>query len=65
MELFHLAMCHREKGWTIGKTADSFNVSIGLVSENLKLAHAFHEFDGLMTHRTRQEALKWLNKRRH
>jgi hypothetical protein len=62
MELYHFAMCQRVHGrWTISKTAEHFNCSIGLVSENLKLAHAFHSNPKLMESPNRQEALKRLN----
>lgn len=61
MSLYHMAMCHREKGWTIKLTAEHFGVSIGLVSENLKLAHALHENEKLSKIETRQEALKKIN----
>ena len=66
MELFHLAMTTRDKSWTIAMTADSFNVSIGLVSENLKLAGALHLNPTVyMTLSTRQEALDRINGRRY
>lgn len=59
MEIYHLTMSRKEK-WTIAKTARYFGVSSGLVSENLKLAEAFHKAPELMTMPTRQEALKQL-----
>ena len=62
MELYHLAMCQRERGkWTVTKTAEHFKCSIGLVSENLRLAHAFHKNAALIQSPNRQEALKRLN----
>lgn len=61
MEIYHLTMCHRQKGWTITRTAEHFDVSIGLVSENLRLAHALHSYESLVKCETRQDALKWLN----
>ncbi len=64
MEIYHLAMTHREKVWTITKTAESFGCSIGLVSENLKLALAIHNHPSISNITSRQEALKWLNNRR-
>lgn len=62
MEIYHLAMTQREKGWTIEKTARNFNCSIGLVSENLKLAHAIHNNSKLIEIETRQDALKKVSK---
>lgn len=61
MSLYHLAMCHNVKGWTIAKTANHFGVSIGLASENIRLAHAIHKNERLMKCETRQEALKRIN----
>lgn len=61
MEIYHLAMTHREKGWTITKTADAFSVSIGLVSENLRLAQAIHTNDKVAKCESRQDALRRLN----
>jgi hypothetical protein len=58
MEIYHLAMCQREKGWTITKTAEHFECSIGLVSENLRLAQAIHTSEKLLQCESRQEALK-------
>lgn len=61
MEIYHLAMLNREKSWTISQTATVFNCSIGLVSENLKLAHAIHSHPHLLKCETRQDALKKLS----
>jgi hypothetical protein len=63
MEIYHLAMQHRNKSWTLTKTAGAFSVSIALVSENLKLAHAIHEDSKILDCASRQEALKKLNGR--
>ena len=63
MEIYHLAMSHRSKGWTLTRTAEHFGVSIGLVSENLRLAHAIHMNDKILKCESRQEALKKLNGR--
>jgi len=61
MEIYHLAMSHREKGWTLTKTATSFGVSIGLVSENLRLAQAIHTDEKIIKCESRQDALRRLN----
>jgi hypothetical protein len=58
MEIFHLAKCQRDKDWTITKTASHFECSIGLVSENLRLAKYLHEIPPTLVIQTRQEALK-------
>lgn len=62
MEIYHLAMTSRSRNWTITKTAENFGVSIGLVSENLRLAHAIHLNESFSTIPSRQEALKKLPK---
>lgn len=60
MEIYHLAQCQRIPRWTITKTAEYFQVSVGLVSENLRLANAIH-VDATLTRLThRQDALKVL-----
>jgi len=58
MEIYHLAMCMRVKGWTISLTAEEFGVSIGLVSENLRLAQSIHSDPKILKCESRQEALK-------
>lgn len=65
IELFHLAMSQRDKTWTLTKTAEAFNVSTGLVSENLRLADAIHLYPSFFQIPTRQEALNKLNGRRY
>jgi hypothetical protein len=64
MEIYHLAMSHNVKTWTISKTAEQFQCSIGLVSENLKLAHAIHITPAIINQTSRQDALNWLANRR-
>jgi hypothetical protein len=59
MEIYHLAMSQLERSWTITKTAEAFGVSIGLVSENLKLANSIHVDDKILRCETRQDALKY------
>lgn len=60
MEIFHLAMISQDKKWTISQTANDFECSIGLVSENLRLANAIHKDEKLLTCSSRQEALRKL-----
>ena len=62
MEIFHLTMCRRDTEWTVGKTADQFGCSIGLVSENLRLAQYSHLESTLFNCETREAALKMLVK---
>ena len=61
MEIYHLAMTTRSKNWTITRTAESFGVSIGLVSENLRLALAIHVNPKMLECETRQDAIRKLN----
>lgn len=65
MEIYHLAMTSRDRTWTISKTASHFNCSIGLVSENLKLADALHKDDKLCECKYRDEALTKIRKKRY
>lgn len=53
MNLFHVIMNTKSK-WRIRSTASYFKVSIGLVSENLRL---IANFDRVKNCRTRSEAL--------
>ncbi len=57
MEIYHLSMSHRHQDWTIYSTARDFEVSVGLVSENLKIARAIHTRPEIMDCRSRNEAL--------
>lgn len=60
MEIYHLAQCHRFKQWTVTRTAEYFGCSIGLTSENLRLALATHRDEAILKCEYRQEALKKL-----
>ena len=53
-------MLYRWRDWTLSKTAEHFGVSIGLVSENLRLALAIHTNDAILKCESRQDALKKL-----
>jgi hypothetical protein len=61
MGLYHLTMTHRHKDWTITKTAHAFDVSVGLVSENIRLANAINANEAMLKCQSRQEALRKLN----
>lgn len=65
MEIYHLAMTSRFRVWTVTKTAEHFGVSIGLVSENLRLASAIHDDTDLLEIPSRQQALRKLPKIRN
>ena len=58
MSLFHLTASCSEEGWTVTKTAHSFECSIGLVSENLKLAREIDKNPKLIQCKSRMEALE-------
>lgn len=58
MEIYHIAKLHVDKDWTLGKTARDFTCSIGLVSENLKLARAIRDNEKIMNISTREMALR-------
>ena len=63
MNIYHTAMVARVSSWTITMTAQEFECSIGLVSENLRLADAIHSNDSILKCESRQDALKRLNGR--
>jgi len=68
ISLYHTAMCMKYKAWTLQDTAAHFEVSIGLVSENIRIAkHIDSTEDGpkLMKCETREKALKYLEKRKY
>lgn len=48
-------------GWTISRTAEFFDISIGLVSENLSLAEQVHKYPELINCKSRVKALKRMN----
>lgn len=64
MEIYHLTMCYRMKSikenWTVMDTSKYFEVSVGLVSENLQLAEFAHLHPKIVNCKSRQEALKKL-----
>ncbi len=60
MSIFHTVMCQKEKNWTLLDTAKSFEVSIGLVSENLKLARQLDTDPKFIKHKSRANALEKL-----
>lgn len=58
MEIYHYAQLHHDTHWTVIKTAQYFQCSIGLVSENLKLANAIHSNEKILKCETRKDALR-------
>lgn len=62
MEIYHLAMSQLYKNWTISKTAEQFNCSVGLASENLRLANAIHTHQDIVKCKFREQALTNLRK---
>ena len=66
IQYFHLSQIathgrKRPTKWTLAKTANELGMSIGYVSESLKLADDFKELD-LANNITREEALKRIKK---
>jgi len=58
IELYYLAMRNKDKSWGVRETAKYFKISLGHVSENLKLAKALHKDPSLAErHKTRYKAL--------
>lgn len=68
MSLFHQAMCIKHpKLWNMKMTASHFDVSMGLVSENIRLAAEMRGEKGelLMKTKTRDQGLKLIDRRRY
>lgn len=60
MGLYHTAQCKRNNdNWTVKDTAEYFDVSTGLVSENLKL-HKNIDENIKLTKFTREQALRMI-----
>lgn len=62
MELYHLTQVATVPKWTITHTAIYFECSLGLVSENLRLAHTIHTHPSIIECATREDALKQMRK---
>jgi len=58
MGIYHTVMCQKNKDWALIDTANDFQVSIGLVSENIRLALALDKDKNLINCKTRQIALE-------
>jgi hypothetical protein len=67
ISLYHTAMCVKYPTWVIKDTASHFEISIGLVSENIRLAKAIDGPDGpkILKCKTREEGLKFIDRRRY
>lgn len=64
MNLYHTVAVGRHKDWTIKQTATVFEVSVGLVSENIRLANAIDSGSSIAKCATRQEALQKVDRRK-
>jgi hypothetical protein len=63
MTLYHQTMrLQMANCWSMKDTAEYFGVSIGLVSENIKLSNAIDEDVRLTKCKTRQQALNMIKK---
>ena len=60
--MYHFLRCEFNQKWTLQNTANFFEVSTGLVSENLKLAELFSDFPDLAKFVTRRDALAHIEK---
>lgn len=58
IELYHLAMKVKDEDWNITKTANYFQISIGLVSENLKLAKTIHTRPEILLELSKDAAMR-------
>lgn len=65
MSLYHMTAIRISKvQWTLKHTATVFEVSVGLVSENLRLADAIDKGSPIVNCATRQEALNKIDRRK-
>lgn len=64
MGVYHSCQLEIDNKWTIQKTADFFKVSLGLASENLRLAELFLDYPDLQKEDTRREALAKIDRRK-
>jgi len=62
MEIYHLVRSEKNPNWSVKETAHDFQVSVGLVSENLNLAKAMHDDPNVMNEKSRQRALIYIGK---
>lgn len=60
MGLFHQGASLKDKSWTVKDTASYFEVSIGLASENLRLAQAIQKHEKMMLAANREDALRMM-----
>lgn len=67
LSLFHSSMIIRDKNWNMKQTAAHFSISIGLVSENIRLAKELNgtKCDELMKSATREDGLKLVERRKY
>lgn len=68
ISLYHSAMCIKFPTWTMDDTALHFNISKGLVSENIRLAKAIDSKElgnRMIKCKTRESALKMIERRHY
>jgi hypothetical protein len=66
ISLYHTIMVFKYPTWTITDTSEHFGVSIGLVSENIKLAKEIDKGNKKLAEcKSREDALKHLIKRHY
>ena len=65
MSLYHTAMLMKYPTWNLGDTAEHFGVSIGLVSENIRLAKEIDKGNMKITLCSYREAALKLMERRY
>lgn len=64
--LYHTIMCIKYTNWTIKDTASHFEVSSGLVSENIRLAKEISSGNTKVIRcKTREDGLKLIERRRY
>lgn len=67
LSLFHSTQCIKNKNWNMKQTAAHFCISIGLVSENIRLAKEIQgpKCEELMKAKSREDGLKLIDRRKY
>jgi len=66
ISLYHIAMCVKYPTCNLNDTSQHFGVSVGLVSENIRLAKAIDSNNlKVIKSKTREDALKLINRRHY
>jgi len=62
---YHIQCMHKDRYWTIKKTAKELNRSVGSVSQDINLAYFIRSHPQVENLRTYVQALEWMKAKRH